>query len=115
MFGMKFGGEKKPVAKVETNESLEGQIEQETMKLDANLESLKTEIDAMGGIEELSKKIIENKNSAEAGAMMGIMVPSLIAALPLIISLSPGGIDGFLEGVSGNTNDMVITITTKLS
>ena len=26
MFGMKFGGEKKPVAKVETNESIEGQI-----------------------------------------------------------------------------------------
>lgn len=62
MFGMKFGGETKSVAKVETNESLEGQIEQETVKLDVNLESLKAEIDVIGGLEELNKKIMRTES-----------------------------------------------------
>lgn len=114
MFGMKFGGEKKPVAKVETNESIEGQIEQETMKLDANLESLKADIDAMGGIEGLSEKITKNKSNIEAGKIMGIVIPSVVAILPLVISLSPGGINGFLEGVSGDTNDVVTTVMARI-
>lgn len=100
---------------VENNESVESQIEQETVKLDANLESLKAEIDEMGGVEKLSKRIIENKNNIQVGKMMGTIIPSITLVLPLLLAYtSPGGIDGFLEAVSGDTNDAVITITTRI-
>ena len=97
----------------ENKESLEGQIEQETMKLDANFESLKADIDAMGGVEGLGKKIIENKNSIEAGKIIGITIPAIIAILPLMISLSPGGMHDFAENLSGDTSDNVMTFLTR--
>jgi hypothetical protein len=54
----------------ENKESLENQIEQETIKLDANLEVLKAEIDSVGGIEELNKKIKSHDNEVKAGKLM---------------------------------------------
>lgn len=74
----------------ENKESLENQIEQETIKLDANLEVLKAEIDSVGGIEGLSAKI--NKYATEPGLISsvlegawngGTMAPNAIMENPL--------------------------------
>jgi capsule polysaccharide export protein KpsE/RkpR len=49
----------------ETKESLEGQIEQETVKLDTNLESLKADIQEMGGLQALVGKIESHRSEGK--------------------------------------------------
>lgn len=98
----------------ENKESIENQIEQETVKLDANLESLKQQIDKEGGMERINKNINENKENIETGKLIGTVIPAAFAVLPLLISLSPGGIDSFAGAVSGDINDAVMTGTARM-
>jgi hypothetical protein len=66
----------------ENKESIENQIEQETVKLDANLEVLKQQIDEMGGVEGLNNRI---KNYNDTGKLQmfasGVGMASLIMLL----------------------------------
>lgn len=101
MFGMKFGGEKKPVSKVETKEGVESQIEQEAVKLDANLESLKADIAEIGGIDKLKEMI--SKYTPQDVGIHALNMLGLLGSTGLIIqgSLSGPGVVLTTAGVVG--------------
>lgn len=75
MFGMNFGkkiekSSTKAEVSVENKESIESQIKQETVKFDSNLESLKAQIDGIGGVEALNRKIEKHGNESKNGLVI---------------------------------------------